>query len=141
MSAYGDAAAVCLDIATKPVPHMCALVAYYPTAIPSPKTKYPAQLNLMVHLAASQNFAPAFNSYVYADAVPGFAEHDLDEYDKIAAGLAWTRTLGAVRKGFKIEVDLETIWEEHLARMSLLFFAFVSVGLLCLLTDTNEVAS
>lgn len=70
----------------------------------------------MVHLAAAQNFAPAFNSYVYADSVPGFAEHDLDEYDKVSEGLAWTRTLGAVRKGFKIEVDLETVWEEHVAR-------------------------
>ncbi|GAB7355432.1 hypothetical protein MBLNU459_g5942t1 [Dothideomycetes sp. NU459] len=111
--AYGDAAAVCLELCAKPMPHMVALVAYYPTTIPSPKTKYPPHLHLLVHLASAQGFAPAFDSYVYDDVVPGFAEHDLDEYDKNAASLAWSRTLWAVRKAFKIEVDLETIWEMH----------------------------
>lgn len=45
----------------------------------------------------------------------GFAEHDLDEFNKVAASLAWTRTLGTLRKAFNIEVDLEKIWEEHVA--------------------------
>lgn len=114
--AYGDAAAVCLDVHIKPMPHLCALVCYYPTTIPSPKTKYPPHLQLTVHLAASQGFAPAFPSYTYQGVQPGFAEHDLEEYNKVAAGLAWTRTLGAVRKGFKIDVDLEEVWEKHVAR-------------------------
>lgn len=100
----------------KPVPHLCTLAAYYPEKIPSPKTKYPPHVELVVHLASSQGFAPAFNNYVYQDVQPGFAEHDLDEYDKVSASLAWTRTLAALRKGFKIEVDLEKIWEEHVAR-------------------------
>ena len=100
------------------MPHLNTLVAYYPSSIPSPKTKFPPHLHVVVHLAASQGFAPAFNSYVYQDVEPGFAEHDLDEFDKVAAALAWTRTLGAVRKGFKIEVNLEKIWEEHVARMA-----------------------
>jgi len=101
------------------MPHLCTLVAYYPSSIPSPKTKYPPHLDLVVHLAAAQRFAPAFNNYVYEDVQPGFAEHDLDEFDKISAGLAWTRTLAALRKGFKIEANLEKIWEEHLARKSI----------------------
>lgn len=100
------------------MPHLCTLVAYYPSSIPSPKTKYPPHLNVTVHLAAVQGFAPAFNNYIYQDVQPGFAEHDLDEFDKVAASLAWTRTLAAVRKGFKIDPDLEKVWEEHVARKS-----------------------
>ncbi|KAK5011612.1 hypothetical protein LTR28_011870, partial [Elasticomyces elasticus] len=44
---------------------------------------------------------------------PGFAEHDLDEHDKAADRLVWTRSLATVRKGFGAEVELEKIWEEH----------------------------
>ncbi|KAK0283647.1 hypothetical protein LTR35_006106 [Friedmanniomyces endolithicus] len=113
--AYGDAAAACLDHHIKPQPHLAALVAYYPTTIPNPNTRYPPHLTVLCHLAASQNFAPAFPSYVYAGVQPGFAESDLDEYDKIAASISWTRTLHTLRKAFKIDVDLEKIWEEHVA--------------------------
>jgi len=113
--AYGDAAAACLDICIKPMPHLAALIAYYPSRIPSPKSKFPPHLDLVVHLAAKQGFAPAFNNFAYQDVDPGFAEHDLDEFDKVSANLAWTRTLGALRKGFKVEVNLEQIWENHLA--------------------------
>lgn len=79
------------------------------------RNRYPPHLEITTHLAASQGFAPAFPSYTYQGVQPGFAETDLDEYDKVAAGLAWTRTLGALRKGFKIEVDLEKVWEQHVA--------------------------
>jgi hypothetical protein len=113
--AYGEAATVCLDIATKPMPHCCALICYYPDEIPHPAAKYPTQLNLVVHLAASQGFAPKFKYFRYPTVEPGFAEHDLSEYNRVAAGLAWTRSLTAVRKGFKKEVDIETIREKYLA--------------------------
>lgn len=53
---------------------------------------------------------PAF-TYDYAQ--PGFAEYDLEEYDQLAAGLAWTRTVDVLRKGFSREADLERRWEEH----------------------------
>lgn len=33
----------------------------------------------------------------------------------MSASLAWTRTLAAVRKGFEIDVDLEKVWEKHIA--------------------------
>ena len=39
----------------------------------------------------------------------------METYEKISAGLAWSRTLGVVRKGFGIEVDLEAVWERHMA--------------------------
>ena len=99
------------------MPKLCALVAYYPDTLPNPANGFPPSLNVCVHLAESQRMAPRYKSYVYPQAQPGFAEADLDTYDKVSAGLAWTRTLGTVRKGFEMEVDLESIWEEHVARM------------------------
>lgn len=110
--AYGAAAATCLDICTKPQPHLAALIAYYPTTIANPKQKYPPGLQLLAHLSAAQAFAPAFPSYCYAGVDVGFAEHDLDSYNRVAAALAWTRTLGCLRKAFKLEPPLEEIWEQ-----------------------------
>ena len=59
----------------------------------------------------------AYPSYTYQDVEPGFAEHDLDEYDKVAERLAWSRSLSVVRKAFGVEVELEKVWENHLDRM------------------------
>ncbi|KAL8937465.1 MAG: hypothetical protein Q9216_004410 [Gyalolechia sp. 2 TL-2023] len=47
------------------------------------------------------------------EAEPGFAEHDLDQFDKVSAGLAWSRSLELIRRAFEVEVDLESIWEDH----------------------------
>ncbi|KAH6892637.1 hypothetical protein B0T10DRAFT_547331 [Thelonectria olida] len=55
----------------------------------------------------------AYPSYTY-NAEPGFAEHDLDEYDGIAAELAWSRSLAAARKVFGINPDLEVVLENNL---------------------------
>ncbi|KAK4983625.1 hypothetical protein LTR50_007108 [Elasticomyces elasticus] len=87
MVAFGDAASEDFDTFSKPTAKLCALVAYYPSAIPAPGIKFPGR--------------------------PGFAEHDLDEYDKAVDRLVWTRSLATVRKGFGAEVELEKIWEEH----------------------------
>ncbi|KAK1969270.1 dienelactone hydrolase [Colletotrichum sublineola] len=54
----------------------------------------------------------AYKTYTY-DAEPGFAEHDLDEYNKVAAELAWSRSLGAARKAFNNHADLELVLEEN----------------------------
>lgn len=113
--AYGEAASVVLDVCIKPMPKLCTLVAYYPDVLPAPAAGYPPSLNVVVHLAGTQPVTQTCKSYSYPEAEPGFAELDLEEYDKVAAGLAWTRTLAAVRKGFEIEVDLERVWEEHVA--------------------------
>lgn len=61
--AFGDAAAECLDLHIKPQPHLAALIAYYPTTIAKPQTKYPPHLHVLCHIAGSQGFAPAFPSY------------------------------------------------------------------------------
>ncbi|GES59947.1 dienelactone hydrolase [Aspergillus terreus] len=53
-------------------------------------------------------------AYTYEYVRPGFAEHDLEEYDRLAADLAFSRTLAVLRRGFGREVDLEEPWEEHL---------------------------
>jgi len=128
-------------------PKLCALVAYYPSAIPDPNTSFPISLRVVVHLAGTDvgvtrnaevlgiqgkrktrskrigtglgyggGLDLAYPSYTYADVEPGFAEKDLPEFDKVADRLAWTRTLECIRKGFRVEVDLERIWEEHTER-------------------------
>ncbi|KAL9091429.1 MAG: hypothetical protein Q9165_004815 [Trypethelium subeluteriae] len=115
--AYGDPAAVVLDVAHKPMPHLCALIAYYPPTITQPKTKFPPHVEYQIHLSASQQgrleVPPDLPVFWYPDTREGFAESDLDEWDGVASGLAWTRTLGAIRTGFKIQVDLENVWEKH----------------------------
>lgn len=73
----------------------------------------------MVHLAGNHAAPSKFHAYSYPHAAPGFAESDLEEYDKVSAGLAWSRSLELVRKAFEVEVDLESIWEEHSRRESL----------------------
>ncbi|KAL8667467.1 MAG: hypothetical protein Q9202_000683 [Teloschistes flavicans] len=114
--AYERAAEVLLEIALKPVPKLCALVAYYPIRLPIHGAGYPTSLKVLVHMAGTHKIPPKLHAYSYPDAAPGFAESDLDEYDKISAGLAWSRSLNVVRKAFEIEVDLEGIWEEHSRR-------------------------
>ncbi|KAL9600729.1 MAG: hypothetical protein Q9219_002970 [cf. Caloplaca sp. 3 TL-2023] len=111
--AYGEAAEVVLETALKPMPKLCALVAYYPNRLPPPGAGYPPSLRVQVHLAGNQAEAPKFNSYSYPEAEAGFAENDLEQFDKVSAGLAWSRSLELLRKGFELEVDLESIREEH----------------------------
>lgn len=55
----------------------------------------------------------AYPSYTYDDVEPGFAEHDLEEFNKVASRISWSRSLDTIRKAFKAEVDLEKVWEEH----------------------------
>ncbi|KAF2841475.1 dienelactone hydrolase-like protein [Patellaria atrata CBS 101060] len=133
----------------KPFPKLVALVAYYPTAIPDPKTRFTPSLQVCVHLADGQGeigvcrnpeilgiqgkrktvrkrITPGkgiggtgvtdYPSYVYDNVDPGFAEHDLEEYNKVAARVAFTRSLTAVRKGFKSEVELEPILEDNIEK-------------------------
>jgi hypothetical protein len=60
----------------------------------------------------------AFKTYTYTGSEPGFAESDLDEYDKTAAELAFTRSLTTVRKGFRIENDIEAVRDHHTAALN-----------------------
>lgn len=49
----------------------------------------------------------AYPAYAYKDCEPGFAEHDLDEYDPVAESLAFTRSLTTLHKAFRIETSIE----------------------------------
>lgn len=97
------------------MPKLVALVAYYPPYMPKTNTEFPPSLLVQVHIAASQNFGTRHPSFTYPDTQSGFAEHDLEEYDKVGARLAWSRTLGLVRHAFGITVNLEAIWDNHTA--------------------------
>ncbi|KAF2807586.1 NTF2-like protein [Mytilinidion resinicola] len=112
--AYGTAASLVLRAALKPMPRLCALVAYYPSAVPNPRASYPSQLQLVVHLAGRQVVPPTeFKSYRYSRTAPGFAEHAKPEFEGVEAGLAWGRTLGCVQKGFKLDsrTQVENTWD------------------------------
>lgn len=55
----------------------------------------------------------AYPAFTYDNAVPGFAETDLEEYDHLSADLAWTRTLKVLRKGYSRDPDYEQRYEQH----------------------------
>jgi len=52
-------------------------------------------------------------TYTYERVESGFAEHDLDEFEPIATGLAWSRTMAVVRRAFGMSVDIERIRDQH----------------------------
>lgn len=54
----------------------------------------------------------AYPAYTYDNAEPGFTEHDLDEYERVSAELAWSRTLDVIRRAFRRDADLEKAWED-----------------------------
>ncbi|KAI5246100.1 dienelactone hydrolase [Aureobasidium subglaciale] len=56
----------------------------------------------------------SFQAYKYPNVECGFAESDLDEFDAAAAGVAWSRSLGVVRKALRLAFDIERIRDEHL---------------------------
>ncbi|KAL4793862.1 hypothetical protein BDV19DRAFT_211848 [Aspergillus venezuelensis] len=53
-------------------------------------------------------------AFTYSSSEPGFAEVDLDEYNRLDADLAFTRTLEVLRRAYGQDRDLEKAWEEHL---------------------------
>ncbi|KAI1383757.1 NTF2-like protein [Hypoxylon trugodes] len=146
--AYGDAASFCLEhfhiLDNNPEFKLCCLIAYYPTRIPDPRTKFPGGINVLVHLASGEEVGivkqtqmvgiqgkkrtskrkiergtgtggtlqMAYPSYTYG-ATPGFAEHDLDEFDRVSAELSWSRSLATVRRAFRKDVDLEKVLEQN----------------------------
>lgn len=97
------------------MPKLCALVAYYPPYMPSGANDFPRSLHVEVHLAGSQKFGTRILSHHYPDTQPGFAESDLEEFDAVSSRIAWSRTLGTLRRGFGIHIDLEPIWDHHTA--------------------------
>ena len=95
------------------MPKLCAVVAYYPTYLPT--AGFSASTNIKVHLAgpvSPQNEGDYYYKYEGAD--PGFAEHESGRYDPVSARIAWTRTIACLREGFDISRDIARVWEDHL---------------------------
>ncbi|ORY59253.1 dienelactone hydrolase [Pseudomassariella vexata] len=120
------------------------LIAYYPTRIPDPKAKFPSAVHVLVHLPFGEvgvvkqsqlvgfqgkkrfgkrtidqgvgiggSLNIAYPAYSY-DAEPGFAEHDMDEFDQVSAELAWSRTLATAKKTFGMDSRLEAVVENNM---------------------------
>ncbi|EPS44068.1 hypothetical protein H072_1976 [Dactylellina haptotyla CBS 200.50] len=121
--AFGTAATIALEYAMYPVSNLAALIAYYPTGLPSifPQETFPQQIRrILLHLSDAQPFSIGENSCrslkvrTYQDTKPGFAEKLTVHYNSTAANLAYSRTLAALRETIGPDVDLEDIWGEHL---------------------------
>ena len=56
---------------------------------------------------------PKLTAYVYTGAAPGFERKGGPHYDKPAAGLAHSRTIGLLRGAMGPHYDLEALWENH----------------------------
>ncbi len=54
----------------------------------------------------------AYPSYTY-NSPAGFAEHDLDDYNRVCAELAWSRSLATANKAFARDAGLELALEEN----------------------------
>ncbi|KFA63140.1 hypothetical protein S40285_04759 [Stachybotrys chlorohalonatus IBT 40285] len=55
----------------------------------------------------------AYPTYAY-NAEPGFAEHDMEEYDRVSADLAWSRSLTVARRAFGSEPDWEDVLDANM---------------------------
>ncbi|EAW20536.1 dienelactone hydrolase [Aspergillus fischeri NRRL 181] len=145
--AFGDAASFCLDFYLKPTnaSRLSALICYYPTNIPDPRSSFPPSVRFLTHLAGEtvdvttvptalglqgkkrrttrrinqgigtgERLNIGHQAYTYDNVQPGFAEHDLEEYDRLAAELAFSRSLQVIRSTVTDKTDLEKGWEDHL---------------------------
>jgi carboxymethylenebutenolidase len=110
--AYGDAASAVLKTTMKPLAKCCAVIAFYPPLLPSPKTMYPNSHQLQVHVAGLSQASPRpdmceWKLYQYKQCATGFADPTSKAYSEVEANLSWSRALSCVRKGFNRNVDLE----------------------------------
>ncbi|KAK2750637.1 hypothetical protein FQN57_002708 [Myotisia sp. PD_48] len=113
--AYGSAASLVLEACTKPMPKLCAVVAYYPTYLPNNTANIPTSIeNLIIHLAGSQSFDGKERCFIYPGSDVGFAQRDSSRYDPVNANIAWGRTLACLKAGFGINSDPEPHWKNHL---------------------------
>jgi predicted ester cyclase len=82
--------------------------------MPKSSTGFPPTLDVNIHLASSQKFGTRYPSFRYDNTQEGFAEHDLEEFDKVGASIAWSRDLALLRRAFDMpDANLEAIWENH----------------------------
>jgi len=76
-------------------------------------------IKILINLPASAPFSLSGRGVkvsVYEGMEAGFAEEEDGggSYDRIATGLAYTRSLAVLRGTVGPEVDLEGIWSEHM---------------------------
>ncbi|KAL4932356.1 dienelactone hydrolase [Aspergillus undulatus] len=76
------------------------------------KKRHTRQIN--PGIGTGEQFDIGHRSYTYSGSQPGFAEVDIDEYNRLDADLAFTRTLEVLRRAYGQDRDLEKPWEEHL---------------------------
>ena len=108
---------------------------------PGPNTTYlPIQIHLSGHEAKHSTYWPWIGVpsegdttykkrhrcyvYTYPESKAGFAEWSgsVEADDRVSAQLAWSRTMGCLRRAFGVGsnwavVDIETVWEEYWVRV------------------------
>ncbi|RPA90234.1 hypothetical protein L873DRAFT_1718632 [Choiromyces venosus 120613-1] len=116
--AFGQSAFYALSLATSSLPSLTVVIAYYPPMLPSAPRGFHPGIKVLIHLPASAPFSVSGRGVkvsVYDGAEAGFAEEEGEgSYDKVSAGLAYSRTLALLRETVGPEVDLEGIWSEHM---------------------------
>ena len=114
---FGDSAAACVSaLAAGEID--CAAV-YDP---PDADAALAAGVPIVVHVAgpvaptgAPTLPGPVTAVHAYADCAPGFAEEDRAAYSRPHADLAYSRTLGVLRRTLGPWYDLSGLWEAHVA--------------------------
>ncbi|RAL13715.1 dienelactone hydrolase [Aspergillus homomorphus CBS 101889] len=89
-------------------------VVTIPTALGLQGKKHRSTKKINPGIGTGERLNIGWPTFTYASVQPGFAESDLEEYDRLASDLAWSRTLQVLRKAFGKDLDLESRWEEHL---------------------------
>jgi len=109
----GDAASIVLKVAQKPLPRCCAIIAFYPSALPTPKYKFPTLLKVQIHVPGTQQSPHPdmceWTLYRYEHCAVGFADPSARAYSAVEANLAWSRALGCIYRAFKKDVDIEPL--------------------------------
>ncbi|KAJ5949965.1 hypothetical protein N7454_001549 [Penicillium verhagenii] len=88
-------------------------VVTVPTALGIQGKKRRTTRPIQPGIGTGERLKLAYPAFTYDHAEPGFGESDMEEFNHLAADLAWTRTIKAVRKGFARDTDLEKRWEDH----------------------------
>ncbi|EAW13425.1 dienelactone hydrolase [Aspergillus clavatus NRRL 1] len=89
-------------------------VTTVPTALGIQGKKRRATRRITPGIGTGERLSIGHPAYTYDNVQPGFAEHDLEEYDRLAAELAFTRTLQVIRSTTENKEDPEKTWEDHL---------------------------
>jgi len=93
----------------------CAIIYHDITSLRSDIVK---EVPIIVHmsgeaLSIGQTFPENFEKYTYENTKPGFIDSENKNYDKAATGMAYARSLAALRRTLGPTYDLAAVWEEH----------------------------